>query len=201
MYIAFLICQPVHGDGLNLCLIYLADLHIKANHLLREEMYPNWNPRNTWNIFLFFFFAHFDYCDSLCSSLQFLKGVSSKPYNSPQMLRQCLEEKRSLPQLPVHFRIDCWGFYFHGSAGYVPWLYCKALCKLKYSLRSYSGPFWLIEKNKFGFFFLWLHMWGVYKKGHLVLVFGSSSYPYFLLHWAEGNIVYIRFFKSLSTQY
>lgn len=134
IYIASMISQPVHGDSrLKLYLIYMADLHIQANHLLTVDMYPNWgfffflNLRNTWR----HFFSHLDYCDSLCSSLQFLKRVSSQPYNSSKMLQQYLKEKWSLLQLPVSFRIDCWGFYFHGSAGYVPWLYRKDLCESK----------------------------------------------------------------------
>lgn len=42
IYIALVISQPVDGDSrLKLCLIYLADLYIQANHLPTAEMYLN----------------------------------------------------------------------------------------------------------------------------------------------------------------
>lgn len=196
-----MICQPVHGDGLNLCLIYLADLHIKANHLLREEMYPNWNPRNTWNIFLFFsllILITVTHSAPLCSFWkEFLPSLTSPPKCCGSAWRRndlchsylCIselivEDSTFMAQLVM-------------SPGYI----AKPCASPSTVWDPTVGPSGWLKRIHLDFFFLWLHMWGVYKKGHLVLVFGSSSYPYFVLHWAEGNIVYIRFFKSLSTQY
>ena len=152
-----MISQPVHGHSrLKLYLYFLADLHIQANHLPAVEMYLNGGPfiRETPGESppYVFFFSHLDYCDSLCSSLQFLK-VFLPPYNSSKMLQQCLKEKRSLLQLPVSFRIDFLRFYFHGSAGCVPWLYPNPWSPVQFEILRLD-PFgcFLIENNTFRFF-------------------------------------------------
>lgn len=75
-----MISQPVYGHSrLKRYLYFLADPRIQVNHLPAVETYLNRGPfiRGTPGEsppYVFFdFFSHLDYCDSLCSSLQFLK--------------------------------------------------------------------------------------------------------------------------------
>lgn len=105
------------------------------------------------------------------------------------MLQQSLKEKWSLLQLPVSFRIDFLRFYFHGSAGYVPWLYyypwSPVQARVQFELLrlgSFGCYKVLIEKNTFRFSIgnYGLHMWGGLKKGLVILT---------SVHWSTDTSI------------
>lgn len=154
-----MISQPVYGHSrLKRYLYFLADPRIQVNHLPAVETYLNRGPfiRGTPGesppyVFLIFFLIWITVTHSvpLCN---FWKCFFP-PHNSSKMLQQCLKEKRSLLQLPVSFRIDFLRFYFHGSAGCVPWLYPNPWSPVQFEiLRLHPFGCVLIENNTFRFF-------------------------------------------------
>ena len=153
-------------NRLKLYLIYLTDqLHIQANHMPSSKMYLNWGlfiPRTPGESPPYIFFSF-----GLLWLTLFFSAVSEKcffpPYNSSKILQQRLKEKWSLLQLPVSLRIDFLRFYFHGSAGYVPWLYHYPWSPVPAGVQFKIlrlGPFGsskvFIEKTKFWFSFKYI---------------------------------------------
>lgn len=161
-------------------------------------MYPNWNPRNTRNIFSFFLCS----CWLLWFTL-LLSAVSERSFFQALQLPQNAAAVLGGETISATATCAFQNWLLRILLSWLSWLCPLAVLQSPVQAQvQFEIQQWALLVDWKDFFFpLWLHMWGVFKKGHLVLVFGSSSYPYFLLHWAEGNIVCIRFFKSLSTLY